>query len=349
MGALGQTAKRRKRRARAWLQCYSVRLTRPTETRRSFRALAPAARATHTQVLVPARFLHVDPTGDRQRRHFAPRSLHSSPATMNSYPAELTHHVYASMFVAGLLKAGGAAAAAAAASTSTSQADTAGPSSEQSQSTPVADSTSAPLVTHPRDRYPDLCAQLAELLSARGRNTIWDPARGRSAVFHSVLVDHNVRLPPRKTRSSSKSVASDTDAAAESLASLPSRSPLSPLHPSSPLFPDGLIAPIWVRKHRDLVPAVFVAFHCLAPPYIEDETQDPSTTSDDGAKTRHVNGNSAPDQPKSQRSLTGAELKARDEELVRLIADRKRSLAERGIKLTVVLLTDRDMLGQSAG
>ena len=41
---------------------------------------------------------------------------------------------------------------------------------------------------------------------------------------------------------------------------LPTHSPLSPLTPTSPLYPDGLIAPIWIRKHTTLVPSVFVLF-----------------------------------------------------------------------------------------
>lgn len=42
--------------------------------------------------------------------------------------------------------------------------------------------------------------------------------------------------------------------------------------------------------------------------------------------------------------LTGPELKKRDEDLIRVISERKRTLSERGIKFTVVLLTTRSML-----
>ncbi|CAO1630044.1 unnamed protein product [Sympodiomycopsis kandeliae] len=300
---------------------------------------------------------------------------------MNSYPLELTHHAYASMFVAGLVKAGGPSSGNAPTSSSSSAAtntdhtedaprpplksspngSAAGSASvedmnsnqppSQTPSSPVAsgssskplpstakpgDKPSNPLVTHPVDRYPELCRHLADVFAARGQNVAWDPARGRSAVFHSVLVDHHVRLPPRKTRPSSRSLASpaDTNAAAETLASLPPRSPLSPLHPASPLFPDGLIAPIWVRKHREIVPSVFVAFHCLADSYAMET-----------ATSEQSDGDQVQSEPKStRRDLSGPELKARDEELINLIAERKRSLLERGIKMTVVLLTERDML-----
>lgn len=71
----------------------------------------------------------------------------------------------------------------------------------------------------------------------------------------------------------------------------------------------------------------------------DEEEQPPATPS-----SAETNGNST-----KQRALTGQELKARDEELIRLIADRKRALVERGVKLTVVLLTTREMLGEYSG
>lgn len=37
-------------------------------------------------------------------------------------------------------------------------------------------------------------------------------------------------------------------------------SPLSPLTPGSPTFPDGLMTPLWVTKHQEIVPAVFINF-----------------------------------------------------------------------------------------
>ncbi|KAJ6190140.1 hypothetical protein N7519_000161 [Penicillium mononematosum] len=37
-------------------------------------------------------------------------------------------------------------------------------------------------------------------------------------------------------------------------------SPISPLSPGSPTFPDGLLTPLWVTKHQDLVPAAVINF-----------------------------------------------------------------------------------------
>ena len=101
----------------------------------------------------------------------------------------------------------------------------------------------------------------------------------------------------------------------------PAHSPLSPLTPTSPLYPDGLIAPIWVRKHIDLVPAVFVLFLRLAelPP---------------------------PASPLDPRDVSEKEEeKRKDSELSAEIAARKKTTSERNIKLTVVLLASRRMLG----
>lgn len=108
---------------------------------------------------------------------------------------------------------------------------------------------------------------------------------------------------------------------------LPTHSPLSPLTPSSPLYPDGLIAPIWIRKHTTLVPSVFVLFKRIY--------ESPRPT-----------GNTPLDPAEADREREQeAEEKRRDTELAAEIATRKKSTNERAIKLTVVLMASRRMLG----
>lgn len=114
------------------------------------------------------------------------------------------------------------------------------------------------------------------------------------------------------------------------------------------MFPDGLIAPIWVRKHRELIPSTFVCFYCLADPYAEKETFSERSASgpseeEQGQSTEAATSTQAERAP-SRKYLPGQELKARDDELVRLITERKKSLVERGIKFTVVLFTTREIL-----
>ena len=107
-------------------------------------------------------------------------------------------------------------------------------------------------------------------------------------------------------------------------------SPLSPLTPTSPLHPDGLIAPVWVRKHAELVPSVFVLFLRLSE----------SPHHDNGLE---LSANEA------QKKEAGDREKEReremDEMLVKEIGDRRKRLGERGIKLTIVLMASPATLG----
>lgn len=104
-------------------------------------------------------------------------------------------------------------------------------------------------------------------------------------------------------------------------------SPLSPLIPSSPLYPDGLVAPVWVRKHAELIPSVFVLF------------------------LRLYEAPSGPDsEPKEERDAREKRNKEKeremDEALIQEIGDRRKRLGERGIKLTVVLMASAATLGE---
>ncbi|KAF8514641.1 Foie gras liver health family 1-domain-containing protein [Hysterangium stoloniferum] len=140
------------------------------------------------------------------------------------------------------------------------------------------------------------------------KGTIWvGDAERTDPAFRMILVDKSVRFPPQK--------ASGQDA----------HSPLSPLTQTSPLYPDGLIAPVWIRKHTELLPAVFVLFLRL----YERSEHSPLT----------------PISPlHSHEERHREEEKRRDIELSAEIAARKRICGERGIKLTAVLLASRRML-----
>lgn len=91
--------------------------------------------------------------------------------------------------------------------------------------------------------------------------------------------------------------------------------------PTSPVYPDGLITPIWIRKHVELVPSVFVLFLRLSE---LPGAANPLEGRDDSQKE---------------------EERRRDAELATEISNRKKATGERGIKLTVVLLASRQMLG----
>lgn len=155
-------------------------------------------------------------------------------------------------------------------------------------------------------------------------------------------------------------------------------SPLSPLISTSPLYPDGIISPIWVRKHSDMIPSVFVLFLRLmefpatasmysslantpnvsAPTSPQGgaagasgDTADPfesqTSATSSGSKEREIPippGQRPPDLERRRKEVE----KEADEQLIKIIAERRKKLVERGIKFTIVLMTSRDMLGEAA-
>ncbi|KAI9568859.1 Gryzun, putative trafficking through golgi-domain-containing protein [Boletus coccyginus] len=165
--------------------------------------------------------------------------------------------------------------------------------------------------TATHDPFALLVARLRETLQSQ-QPSVWVPERTRS--FQMALVDKNVRFPPRKL------------VPPEDPSHASAHSPLSPLTPSSPLYPDGLIAPIWIRKHTAFIPSVFVLFLRIF--------EASGTTS-----------RSPLDPPDAvhERDRVDEERK-RDAELSAEIAQRKKVTSERNIKLTVVLLASRGML-----
>lgn len=202
---------------------------------------------------------------------------------MNSYPVELLTQLAPVMFVAGLDA----------------------PNPPETPTTPHTPCQQDPFV--------QLLQRLRDALVSQRKSAIW--SSDKSKTFQVILVDKDVRFPPRKL------------VAPEDPGYSAAHSPLSPLTPSSPLYPDGLIAPIWVRKHTTLIPSVFVIFTRLYEPPLH-QPQSPLDLPD-------------PEREKEREQ----EERMHDSELSAAIALRKRSTNERGMKLTVVLLASRKMLG----
>ena len=165
----------------------------------------------------------------------------------------------------------------------------------------------------PQDPFSVLNQRLREALVSQRKPAVWQSEQTKT--FQVVIVDRDVRFPPRK------SVPPDDSHYPSS------HSPLSPLTPSSPLHPDGLIAPIWIRKHTNLIPSVFVLFLRMY-------------------ETLALEPRSPLDVPDFEREREKEqEEKRRDAELAAEIAQRKKITNDRGIKLTVVLIASRPMLG----
>ncbi|KAJ3720045.1 hypothetical protein C8R42DRAFT_643330 [Lentinula raphanica] len=169
-----------------------------------------------------------------------------------------------------------------------------------------------------RDPFTLLASRLRKMLLAQRQITVWDPLATGAAtgvngaeekkIFQVVLVDKDVRFPPRKaslvgndgdssmsmsmsnvfpssSSGLSTSSSSSSHTSSHSMSSFPSssshqtpllplttslstthlHSSLSPLTRTSPVYLDGLIAPIWIRKHTMSVPAVFVLFVRVRP------------------------------------------------------------------------------------
>ncbi|KAI5481898.1 hypothetical protein MNV49_000175 [Pseudohyphozyma bogoriensis] len=231
---------------------------------------------------------------------------------LDSYPSEFVSHLQPLMFVAGL----GTAAAPLGAPPPQSPAlppvppgEPADANAPQVASPPPPPAPPAP--TAPADPFLPLLGALRRTLAPKKGFSIWDNSRGATNEFHVVLVDKNVRFPPLKARPPSNNQ--------QPMA--PLHSPISPLTPTSPLYPDGIMAPIWIRKHREMVPSVFVLVLRLGE-YTNDGPLDL------GRKEEQE--------------------RAWDAELVQEVVDRKRSTTERGIKLAVVLVCSRQLLDDTS-
>ncbi|KAL5373402.1 hypothetical protein DPSP01_012760 [Paraphaeosphaeria sporulosa] len=106
---------------------------------------------------------------------------------------------------------------------------------------------------------------LDEFLSYDNTHTPWEAhgldRRDTLAKFRMRAVGRNFQLPPKKadapTTSETSPPGSPTIAAATSWIL---HSPISPLSPRAPVFPDGAMTPVWVAKHQDYIPSVFVSF-----------------------------------------------------------------------------------------
>lgn len=206
---------------------------------------------------------------------------------MNSYPTEMLVQLAPIMFVAGL--------------------DSPRPTTSAGSSSPP------PPPAKTQDSFSVLTTRLRDTLLSQRKPAIWSPERTKT--FQVTLIDKAAGFPPRK------SVPLDDPSYSSA------HSQLSPLTPSSPVYPDGLIAPIWIKKHTTYVPSVFVLFLRIY-------------------EAPHSTPNSPLDQPDAEMQREKVEEeRRRDTELSAEIAQRKKSTGERGIKLTVVLMASRKMLG----
>ncbi|KAG2022175.1 hypothetical protein GB937_004270 [Aspergillus fischeri] len=129
--------------------------------------------------------------------------------------------------------------------------------------------------------FPPLSGPTAEelrrnLLEEDATEVPWDNREPTSTKYSGIgykikSIGRSYRLPPRKADPPPLSPpTSPTGEQQNDIHTAPSfvlHSPISPLTPSSPTFPDGLLTPLWVTKHQNLVPAAVINFFpfCLDP------------------------------------------------------------------------------------
>ena len=254
-----------------------------------------------------------------------------------SYPSEFTSHHIPLMFVAGLSQP----------QPPPQQQQQQQQSASVSQPPPIPISSSSGPALAPTDDDPfaGLISSLRKTLAPAKRGFhFWDNSRGVNYDFHVVLVDKAARFPPLKARPPPPVPGQPPP---------PLHSPISPLSPSSPLYPDGIIAPIWIKKHREMVPSVFLlvlrlgegstAFAFTAPAGVALPGPGGDSLAPAAGSQQATLSGSAPSSP-----TLGDEDRQRDGELIREIVDRKRSTLERGVKLAVVLLCPRHLLDDPA-
>ncbi|KAF9132227.1 hypothetical protein BGW39_000547 [Mortierella sp. 14UC] len=154
---------------------------------------------------------------------------------MDAYPPEFAIHLQPTLVVSGLT--------------------TAEDTSHQESGNPAQVNNDSPPPPPPRPgtqgSKAGLTAQKAALLQAMlSRNNVsyWDNTKGLAgSLFYVIPEQATYNLPP--TRRSLQQT-NQLDLAQQSF---------SPTAPSSPLYPDGLITPLWIRRHREQIPSVFIA------------------------------------------------------------------------------------------
>ncbi|KAE8393951.1 Gryzun, putative trafficking through golgi-domain-containing protein [Aspergillus alliaceus] len=128
--------------------------------------------------------------------------------------------------------------------------------------------------------FPPLSGSTAEelrkiLLAEDASRAPWEPSDDILAKFAGFeykikSVGRSYRLPPRKADPPPVSPPLSPTGQDNDMPHAPYfvlHSPISPLSPGSPTFSDGLLTPLWVTKHQNLVPAAVINFFpfCLDP------------------------------------------------------------------------------------
>lgn len=91
-------------------------------------------------------------------------------------------------------------------------------------------------------------AMLLQAMLSRNNVSYWDSTKGLAGSLYYVFPERRgYILPPTQKFLQQTGQQVST------------QSSLSPTSSSSPLYPDGLVTPLWIKRHREQIPSVFIA------------------------------------------------------------------------------------------
>ncbi|KAF9905236.1 hypothetical protein EC991_001888 [Linnemannia zychae] len=170
-----------------------------------------------------------------------------------------------------------------------------------------------------------LTAQKAALLQAMlSRNNVsyWDNTKGLAgSLFYVIPEQATYNLPPTRRflqQTNQLHLAQQS---------------LSPSVPSSPLYPDGLITPLWIRRHREQIPSVFIAVVDL---WDRESIAGNADNSQRGLSDKGPLGVVDPME------------RDHDTTLAQDLLERRKASQERGVKFAAVVMLQRSHMGKLA-
>ncbi|KAF9974811.1 hypothetical protein BGZ73_001715 [Actinomortierella ambigua] len=219
---------------------------------------------------------------------------------MDAYPFEFLVHLQPTLIVTGLLPSK----------------DNVDPSNEKV--THVATTTSitgTPPPTPPRrSELEEQKHTLLQALLSRNNVSIWDNTKGLAgSLYYIVPHERSYVLPPTRKQ-------------LQATFQHHQYPTLSPSSSSSPLYPDGLITPLWIKRHREVISSVFIAFVDLWD----------RKTAALGGQQQQVNY-----MEKGPLGVVDPLEREYDVQLAQELLDRRKACQERNIKFAAVLMLQR--------
>ncbi|KAG0227447.1 hypothetical protein BGW42_002955 [Actinomortierella wolfii] len=228
---------------------------------------------------------------------------------MDAYPFEFVVHLQPTLIVTGLLPSKDNEGTPREVSTPTTTAN--GGTESVDVPPPIP-----PRPVQPRSELEEQKEVLLQALLSRNNVTPWDNTKGLAgSLYYIVPHDRAYILPPtrKQLQASFQHHHHPT---------------LSPSSPSSPLYPDGLITPLWIKRHREVIPSVFIAFVDLW-----------------DRKTAALNAEGQHQPPgymeKGPLGVIDPFEREHDVQLAQELLDRRKACQERNVKFAAVLMLQR--------